>query len=155
MIFLFLTFLTLTLGKNANTDAKVETIYKSFLAGMEQDVAMTAFQQAQVDFSSQTRTSHGQVQSLDQIYIQHKSESDALFNMFKPIARQIIENAAYNTNYNYYIYNQNLKVWHMYGRQVPNPPVDGSKENQKIIGMELKVAWQKLIRYTESSNLAI
>jgi hypothetical protein len=146
MFLLFLIFIAFTLGKDAQTDAKIENIYKSFLVDFEKDVTRTAFQQAQVDFNYQTRLNPGQIRTLDQIYIQHKSESDALFNMFKPIARQIFENAAYNTNFNYYIYNKNLKVWHMYGKMLPNPPIDGLKANQKILGMQLKSAWRTLVR---------
>jgi hypothetical protein len=38
-----------------------------------------------------------------------------------------------------------FKLFNQKGRQSPNPPVDGSKENTKILGKELKDAWLKLV----------
>jgi hypothetical protein len=111
MNFLFLIFIAVAQTRDAQTDARIESTFNLLMTEFQQDLTATALRSAQVDFNAQYHSN----QSVQQIYLQYKSESDALFDQFKPIANQIIKNAAYNMNFKYYIYDEKLKVWHLYG----------------------------------------
>lgn len=147
MDFLFL--ISIVLSRDISTESRIESSFTSLIREMEVDLGKTAFQAAQADFNSNTNPG----KSLNQIHQEYQLEAAQLLTTFKPYARQIIENAAYNKYYNYYIWNG--KAWHMYGKQPSNPPVDGSLENTKILGAELKAAWMKLLGSNNSSFAAM
>lgn len=151
MILGFLILLSFCLAKDARTDARIETTFGTLMKEFEQDLKTSAMQSAQLDYNDQYKT-NSQIKSIQEIQQQYQVESDELFNTFKPIAHQIIENAAYNKNLNYYIWDEKTQVWHFYGRLPPNPPVDGSSENTKILKQELKVAWMNLLGSGSTSN---
>ena len=154
LILILCLVISIVLGKDASTDARIQSTYTTLMRDFQQDLSATALQSAKADFNHQYKVSTpaSQLQSYETIYNQYKAQSDAIFETFKPIAHQIIENAAYNKNYNYYIWNEKTQSWHLYGRQAPNPPVDGSVENSKLLGSELKAAWVQLVNSSSRSN---
>ena len=90
--------------------------------------------------------------SVEEIRQISKETVDPLIAQYKPIAFKIIHDAGYNTNGDYYVYDNTTQKWHLPGQSAPSTPVDGAALNAQHLSQELERAFKQLISSKSGIN---
>lgn len=138
------------------TDVRINKTYVAFMDRFETFLTQTGDQVVSQAFEAQLNSSDSQSAnqspSSDELRQYSDSVIKPLIEQYGPIAYQIIYDAGYNTNGDYYIFDNSTNQWHLPNQTAPASPVDGASLNAKHLSQELEKAFSLLLSQDQSTT---